>query len=160
MLIGSPGANWTDQIRWRGHLVVNLKRLYDEWKSLHCARDEFTAVMMQYGHSLGVEHAETQNAAELGTKAFDLAITEVRNDNLVYVVAPMLQLSREKVAGMHISRLPCAESPFGGCLFEKEPEFGDTWGGFTLCAGLGGAGLGSGSLARLGSRFAEQFPDR
>jgi hypothetical protein len=126
MLIGSPGANWTDQNRWHGHLVVNLKRTYDEWKSLHYARDEFTSVMTQYGHSLGVEDAKTQNAAELGTKAFNLAITEVRNDNLVYLVAPMMHLTREEVAGMYISHLPCAESPFGGCLFEKKPEFGDT----------------------------------
>lgn len=123
--IGTPGANWDESGRWHGHPSLPVKRVYDEWVRLLQTRDEYDLVMRQYGHLLGAEPAECARATELGLKAIDLALAEVRTDNLVPLLGRIIGMDRETVAGYSFSRLSCAESPFGGCLFVQRPVFGD-----------------------------------
>ncbi|GAA1495614.1 hypothetical protein [Paeniglutamicibacter kerguelensis] len=125
MQIGTPGENWDDSGHWRGHRTTNVKRTYREWVRLHESRDEFQLVMSQYGGELGTDGAVTTRSTDLGLKAFDLAITEVRNDNLIYDLKTMLGMEQEELLGYWFSRMDCSESPFGGCLFVEAPVFGD-----------------------------------
>lgn len=125
MQIGTPGENWTDSEFWRGHMTYGLKRYYSEWVGLHLARDEFETVMIQYGKKLGADGPDVDRTTMLGLQAFDAGLTEVRNDCLVEGLAPILGVDKEKLQGFWFSRLACEESPFGGCLFDAEPEWGD-----------------------------------
>ena len=123
--IGTPGENWVDEGVWRGHRVFGVKRDYDEWARLVGVRDEYELVMSQYGGMLDASAADVQQATRLSLQALDLVIAELRNDNLFYNLAPILEMDRAAAQALWLSRERCAESPFGGCLYERKPKFGD-----------------------------------
>lgn len=125
MTIGVPGENWSDALTWRGSPALPLQRLHREWVGLTGARAEFQLVMNQYGGALGVSDDEVKRTAELGMQALDLAIAEVRDDNLVPALARVTGEPREALRGLTFSQLTCDESPFGACAFEGAPAFGD-----------------------------------
>lgn len=126
---GTPGANWNaDRTSWRGNRAfdsISATRRYEELVQLRIAHKEAETVLLQYGKSTGASAEDIETATTITMSAFNSAIKEVFEDNLLREIAPMVGVVADRLKRYHVTLESCPDSPFGGCLYEEPPKFGD-----------------------------------